>query len=52
MLESVPPYYDHNREVLMNNIISKQLEISDDLSDEVVDLLEKLLHKNPIKRLG
>lgn len=36
----------------MKNIITKRLEISDDLSDEVVDLLENLLHKNPLKRLG
>lgn len=52
MLEGIPPYYDHSRETLMKNIVSKQLEVSDDLTDDVVDLLEKLLIKDPAKRLG
>jgi serine/threonine protein kinase len=52
LLEGIPPFYDNDKDVLFDNIIHNHLELSDDLSDEVVDLLENLLEKDPKKWLG
>lgn len=52
MLEGVPPFYDNDWSVLMKNIVNNTLEVSDDLSEEAIDLLENLLMKDPSKRLG
>ena len=52
MLEGIPPFYDNNKDKLFENIVKNPLELSDDLSDDVVDLLQRLLCKNPAKRLG
>jgi serine/threonine protein kinase len=52
MLEGIPPFYDHDKETLFNNILNNPVELSDELSDEAQDLLLRLLHKDPSKRLG
>jgi serine/threonine protein kinase len=52
MLEGIPPFYDHDKETLFNNILNNPVELSDELSDEAQDLLLRLLHKDPCKRLG
>ncbi len=49
MLEGIPPYYDNDKETLFSNILNDALELSDDLGDDVVDLLSKLLDKDPKK---
>jgi len=43
MIEGEPPFYHSNREILMNNIINKQLKINANVSVELKDLITKLL---------
>jgi len=52
MLTGIPPYYDNDREVLFFNIVNQDLEMPWNVTKECKDLLKKLLHKNPSKRLG
>ena len=53
MLFGIPPYYDQDRDTLFKNILSKELEFShDNISEDAWDLLQKLLHKDPIQWLG
>ena len=52
MLTGCPPYYDHDKEILMYNIINNSLEIPSNLSKNANDLLTKLLEKDPSKRIG
>ena len=52
LLEGIPPFYDNDKDTLFKNIINDSLILSDDLSDDVVDLLERLLCKDPVFRLG
>jgi len=52
MLTGIPPYYDNDWEVLFFNIVNQELELPSYLSKDCKDLLKKLLHKNPSKRLG
>lgn len=52
MLEGIPPFYDHDKETLFRNIIMNPVELTEELSEEVQDLILRLLHKNPKKRLG
>jgi serine/threonine protein kinase len=52
MLTGIPPYYDNDREVLFFNIVNQDLELPKNISKEAKDLLKKLLHKSPSKRLG
>lgn len=51
MLVGLPPFYDNDREVLFFNIVNSDLELPHHLSREAKDLLRKLLHKNPAKRM-
>ncbi|CXJ28669.1 rac-beta serine/threonine protein kinase, putative [Plasmodium berghei] len=46
------PFNGKSRDLLFENIKYKKIKISNRLSPEVVDLLKKLLQKNPQKRLG
>ena len=53
MLFGIPPYYDHDRETLFQNILNKELEFShDNISEDARSLLKGLLNKNPNERLG
>lgn len=47
MLEGVPPFYDHDKDTLFDNILNNELEIPEDLSAEGQDLLIRLLQKDP-----
>lgn len=52
MLTGIPPYYDNDWEVLFFNIVNQDLEFPSHISKDCKDLLKKLLHKNPAKRMG
>lgn len=52
MLEGIPPYYDHDKETLFSNILKQDIETPKDVSPVCQDLIEKLLCKDPTKRLG
>ncbi len=52
MLTGIPPYYDNDREVLFFNIVNQDLDLPSHISKDCKDLLKKLLHKNPAKRMG
>ena len=53
MLFGIPPYYDHDRDVLFKNILSQDLQFPHDkVSEHCKDLLCKLLNKDPHERLG
>ena len=52
MMVGIPPYYDNDRDVLFKNIVSKRLHIPSTISNDAADLLQKLLVRNPAKRLG
>ena len=52
MVIGTPPYYSVNRSSLYRNIKKAKLLISDALSEEIRDLILKLLVRNPKKRLG
>lgn len=46
MLEGIPPYFHKNRDILMSNIIKKNIEYHQDLSDDVKNLINSLLKKD------
>ena len=52
MLTGLPPYFSRSASKWQLNILKEKLEIPDDVSDECADLLEKLLDKDPSKRIG
>ena len=52
MLTGIPPFYCKDRDILFDAIINDEPEYPEYLSDEVIDLIKKLLIKNPDKRLG
>lgn len=52
MLEGIPPYYDHDKETLFSNILNNDIETPEEISDEARDLIQRLLCKDPSKRLG
>ena len=52
MLTGVPPFYCKDRNMLFETIKSKEPIYPEYLSEEVVDLISKLLIKDPKKRLG
>ncbi|KAH0787546.1 AGC family protein kinase [Histomonas meleagridis] len=52
LLTGEPPFFNRNPERVQQNIINKPVKCPDYLSKEVVDLISKLLEKNPLKRLG
>ena len=47
-----PPYYDHNRDKLLKNIVSGPLKIPQTMGSDARDLILALLNRNPKKRLG
>ena len=52
MLVGIPPYYDHNRKVLFDNIKQGPLRIPHTMSKVARDLILNLLNRNPKKRMG
>lgn len=52
MLVSIPPFYTNNRKELFNAIKFSKPKYPKFLSDSAVDLLQRLLKKDPSKRLG
>lgn len=52
MLEGIPPFYDHDKDILFKNILQNPVELPEELSEDAQDLLLRLLHKDPKKRLG
>lgn len=52
MLTGIPPFYCKDREKLFDSIKNKEVQYPEYLSDEVIDLMKKLLVKDPDKRLG
>jgi serine/threonine protein kinase len=52
MLHGVPPYYCEDQDQLFQNILKAKLTFSNEISSRAVDLLKKLLNRNPAKRLG
>jgi protein-serine/threonine kinase len=52
MLTGIPPFYCKDRDILFDAITNDEPEYPEYLSDEVIDLIKKLLIKNPDKRLG
>jgi serum/glucocorticoid-regulated kinase 2 len=52
MLTGIPPFYCKDRDILFDTIINEEPEYPEYLSNEVIDFIQKLLIKNPDKRLG
>ncbi|KAI8615398.1 kinase-like domain-containing protein [Chytriomyces sp. MP71] len=52
MMTGLPPFYDENQNEMYKRIVSEPLCFPDELSDEVRDLLGKMLDRDPSKRLG
>ena len=52
MLTGIPPFYCKDREKLFDSIKTKEVQYPEYLSEEVVDLMKRLLIKNPDQRLG
>ncbi len=52
MLVGIPPYYDDSKEKLFDNIKNGVLEFPDFLSSNLVNLLKRLLERDPKKRIG
>lgn len=51
MLVGIPPYYDHDRDIMFENILNSTLELPN-CSTEAQDILIKLLVKDPDERMG
>ena len=51
-LTGLPPHYSQEREELFYNICNEELTFPSFLSEEAIDLLSKLLKKDPAERLG
>ena len=52
LISGTPPFYANDINTLYQNIIGNKLIFHDYFSDELKDLLSKLLEKDPNKRLG
>ena len=52
MLTGVPPFYTNNRQELFEKIRNQAPKFSSSLNPLTRDILEKLLHKDPTRRLG
>ncbi|KAI8927130.1 kinase-like domain-containing protein [Entophlyctis helioformis] len=52
MLSGLPPFYDENTNVMYRKILQDELKFTDDMAPEAVDLLKKLLNRDPAARLG
>ena len=52
MCTGIPPFYCKDRKQLFDNIKTKDVQFPEYLTEEVIDLMKKLLVKDPSKRLG
>jgi serine/threonine protein kinase len=52
MLFGTPPYYSKSKEQLFHNIKRGTLKLPRSISPECLDILKRLLNRNPNKRLG
>lgn len=52
LLVGVPPYFSTNRDQLFNNILTANLKIPKNISEEAKSLILGLLARNPDNRLG
>ena len=52
MLVGMPPYFNRNKEKLFDNIKRGPLQVPTDMSDDALDLIVKLLNRDPTQRLG
>eukprot|EP00347_Sterkiella_histriomuscorum_P020775 403336510 len=54
MLVGTPPFYEDNQSMMFKKIMKQKLKFPSDvpLSKDCRDFIEKLLHKDPTKRLG
>ena len=54
ILTGLPPHYSENREIMFNKILNEDIPLSfpENLSEEVKDLMSKLLTRNPNERIG
>jgi len=51
MLSGLPPFFSQDVQVMYRRIIKEELSFSDVFSEDAMDLLEKLLAKDPAQRL-
>lgn len=52
MIVGMPPYFDRNRDKLFENIKRGPLQIPPGMSENAVDLIVKLMNRDPKHRLG
>jgi serine/threonine protein kinase len=52
MLTGLPPHYSNNRDEMYSNIINKEPNYPNFLSNDAIKMLKSLLCKDPIYRLG
>lgn len=52
LLTGLPPFYANNKKQLFQNILRGNLVFPDYLSDNARNLIQRLLHRDPNKRLG
>lgn len=52
MLTGLPPWYNKDRRILFHNIKHEPLSLPDDLSEEAKSILQGLLTRDPLQRLG
>ena len=52
LISGNPPFFTQNQSEMFQNIIEKKLEFQEFFSEEIKDLLNKMLDKDPKKRIG
>lgn len=52
MLASYPPFYDEDQLKVYSKIMNGQIAYPSHFSKEAIDLIRRLLHPKPTKRLG
>jgi serine/threonine protein kinase len=52
LLTALPPHYNDDRMVMYQDIASREVKYPKYFSDTVIDLLKKMLDKDPRKRIG
>lgn len=54
LVTGLPPYYSHNTDIIYESILSEDLTFPENikLSSELKDLLQRLLEKHPMNRMG
>ena len=52
LISGNPPFYTQDQDLMLQNISENKLEFQEFFSEEIKDLLKKMLHKDPKKRIG